>query len=69
MHLPEVAGTLSNPPAVSCYIAETSSDTVWLVIATSNLTGACGLIAHGVHVDIGIVGSEPFWAFKLVVVY
>ena len=69
VHLPEGVGTISNPPSVSCYIADSASANTWLVIATSNVAGACGLVGDGDHVDVAIVNSEPFWAFRIVAVY
>ena len=67
--LPSAAGSLGDPPAVTCYIAETANSTVWLLIATSNLAGACGLVWDGATWAVGIVQSEPFWFFRIVVVY
>ena len=69
VHLPDAAGTLSDPPAVACYVARSASDNVWVVVASSNATGACGLIGHLSHIDVGIVESSPGWAFRIVAVY
>ena len=67
--LPSAAGTLNDPPAVTCYIADSANSTAWLLIATSNLAGACGLGWTGATWGVAIVQSEPFWLFRIVVVY
>lgn len=69
VHLPAAAGTLNNPPSVSCYISDSDSSSVWLLMSTSNLTGACGIGWDQTHLDVVIVGSSAYWAFKVAVVY
>lgn len=67
--LPAAAGTLADPPAVACYISSSLDSTAWLIIATANLTGSCGLVWGGSNLRVGIVSSLPYWYFKIVVVY
>lgn len=67
--LPLAAGTLADPPAVTCYTAPEANSTAWLIIATSNLTGACGLAWTGSSLAVAIVDSVPYWYFIIVVIY
>ena len=69
VHLPTVAGTIANPPLVTCYLAQFASSQVWLVMATDDLLGSCGMGAHGSHVDVGFVNGPAFWALRVIAVY
>jgi hypothetical protein len=69
VHLPAVAGTIDNPPLVTCYLAEFATDQVWLVMATDDIFGSCGILADGLHVDVGFVLGPPSWALRVIAVY
>ena len=69
VHLPALAGTISNPPLVTCYIAQFANSQVWLVMATDDLLGSCGMVAHDNHVYVGFVLGPAFWALRVIAVY
>ncbi len=69
LHLPGVAGTIDNPPLVTCYVADDPNSLVWLVMATDDIFGSCGMVDDGLHVDVGFVLGPAFWALRVIAVY
>ena len=66
--LPAAAGTLNDPPVISCYISDSGS--TWLIIATDvGANIACGFSASGGAISVVIVGAPPLWLYRIVVVY
>lgn len=68
--LPEEAGTISDPPSVSCYISDASSGP-YLLIATESQTGvACGISRNSTGaLYVVIVGVPADWYYRVVVVF
>ena len=69
IQLPVGFGTMDNPPAISCFIAQVQSGP-WLVVATDLSTGlSCGIGASGGSLVVVLVGGPPFWFFRVVAVF
>ena len=70
MTLPAAAGTLSDPPVLSCYLAEFSGGP-YLLVATDTFFGdACGLRTEPTGVLAAVmVGAPAFWFYVIAVVY
>lgn len=69
IHLPAAVGSTANPPAVTCYTADSFSSDVWLIIAMDDVFATCGIVQHGVHLDARIASGNPGWYFRVAVVY
>lgn len=69
--LPAAAGNISNPPALSCYLSD-SSDGPFLLVSTDTFSGVvCGLGQSGATLRAVIISSSSYsgWHYKFVAVY
>lgn len=67
--LPTAAGTIGNPPLVTCYIAD-SLNGPWLIVSTDTYEGsACGLAWSSTHLVAVIVGAPVGWYFRAAVAW
>lgn len=70
VHLPAAVGSLQRPPLITCYVAQSSSHTTWLIVATASGLGTCAISVHGDHLDTALLlSSNPGWAYKLAIAY
>lgn len=67
--LPAAAGTVTNLPALACYISDV--DQTWLVVAIdTNVDIACGIgAATGGQLGVTLTGAPAGWRYAFVVVY
>lgn len=69
VQLPAEAGTVSEPPAISCYISSSSAG-AYLLVWTDTFSGvSCGLVAGASGLRAAIVGAPAFWYYRIAVVY
>lgn len=66
--LPAAAGTMQNPPALTCYIGPQGA-TSYLVVGTDLSGPTCGLVASGGSLAARVIGAVPGWAALFAVVY
>ena len=67
--LPAEAGSLQDPPALTCYLGEPGS-TVFLVVGLDTYSEiSCGLGQDAMGLYAGMVGAPPGWTARFVVVY
>lgn len=69
LSLPPQAGTLGDPPAITCFVAGSTSSLAWLAVSGSSTTGSWGISWNGTNLVVGITGSMPFWYYRVVVIY
>ncbi len=67
--LPLVAGSITNPPGVTCYVTEDNS--YWAILAQDGANGgwSCGIEAEGAGIAVLILGVPAGWAYRIVVIY
>lgn len=68
VNLPTEAGTISDPPGVTCYLSETSAGP-YLVVALDLDGLLCGIAQSGGNLQALITSAPPGWSAKFVVVY
>lgn len=68
VNLPAAAGTLQDPPALTCYLAETSSGP-FLVVGTDLQGPICGLGQGQSNLVALIIDAPPGWVARFVAVY
>lgn len=66
--LPAAAGSLSNPPALTCYLSETSAGP-FLIIGTDLAGPVCGLVQNTGNLVAIIVEAPPGWLARFAAVY
>lgn len=67
--LPAGSGTGSEPPLLSCYVAENRTGP-WLVVATSSSTGpVCGIVQDSGTLYAVMVNGLAYGYFRAVVIY
>ena len=68
--LPAAAGTISDPPALTCYLSDLAAGT-YLLISSDTFSGvACGFGTGGTGtLAVAIIGAPAFWFYAIVVVY
>lgn len=67
--LPAAAGSLSDPPAVTCYVAQQGSS-VFLLVSVDTYSGiTCGIGTQGGVLYAIMVDAPAFWIARFVVVY
>ena len=67
--LPKNMGDPLNLPSMSCYIAPTFDSDEWVAVASSFLTGFCGLFWEEKRWFVEFHDSIPGWAFRAVVIF
>ena len=66
---PKNLGDPLNLPSMSCYIAPTFDSEEWFAVASSYLTGFCGLAWDNKRWFVEFHNSIPGWAFRAVVIF
>lgn len=66
--LPTAAGSITNPPALVCYIGE-ANGAIWIAVSSANEWPSCGLGVSGSTLTAIIVKAPPGWVVAFVVVY
>lgn len=69
--LPAEAGTLADPPAVTCYVSDSNTGP-YIAIATDTYAGTtCGLARDAARnaLAVAITGAPAGWYYRIVVIY
>ncbi|MBW3570491.1 MAG: hypothetical protein KY467_05250 [Gemmatimonadetes bacterium] len=66
--LPAAAGSLANPPSLSCYLNEPGQP-VFFLIGTDLEGPLCGLVQQGGATFAVMAGAPPGWNARFVAVY
>ena len=67
--LPTAAGSINDPPVVTCYVTE--DNLYWFILAQDGTNGgwSCGIEADGAGIAVLILGIPAGWAYRIVVIY
>ncbi len=69
VQLPAEAGSLSAPPAVSCFISSSAAG-AFLQVSTDLYSGiSCGLVSGSGGLRVGLIGAPAYWYYRVAVVY
>jgi hypothetical protein len=66
--LPAAAGTLADPPGLTCYVTQPGS-TVALLVGLDLDGPTCGLLSSGTTLVASIIDAPPGWIARFTVVY
>ncbi len=69
--LPSEAGSVSDPPALSCYLSD-SANGPYLLVSTDTFSGiSCGLVQSGSQLSAVLSAGRAFagWYYRFVIVY
>ena len=67
VELPAEAGTIDDPPGVTCYVKFGS--TSWIIVGSSALTGTCSILERDSHLAVFISQASSFQEYKVVVLF
>ncbi len=67
--LPPAAGTLANPPGLSCYIGQQGGTALLLVGVETGAGVVCGLVQSTSGLNAVLNGAPAAWRYMFVVVY